>query len=91
MATELFEKNILELNFSFLTEKQESGIILTNNFEKIDSKIASPEILFSLETAKNKFNADAVYFRYGLPHPLPAGHRWLRRDRQCRCTRRPRG
>ncbi|MBK7214559.1 MAG: N-6 DNA methylase [Bacteroidales bacterium] len=64
MATELFEKNILELNFSFLTEKQESGIILTNNFEKIDSKIASPEILFSLETAKNKFNADAVYFRY---------------------------
>lgn len=64
MATELFEKNILELNFSFLSERLESGIILTNNFEKINTKIASPDILFALETAKIKFNADAVYFRY---------------------------
>jgi hypothetical protein len=28
------------------------------------SKEISPEIIFALETAKGKFDADAVYFRY---------------------------
>jgi hypothetical protein len=64
MATVLFEQNIRELNFSFLTQKKENGILLTNNYQDIDPEIASPEILFALETAKVKFSADAVYFRY---------------------------
>ena len=64
MITTLFEQNIRDLNFSLLTEKGESGILLTNNYEKIDTNLATPDILFALETAKVKFNADAVYFRF---------------------------
>ncbi len=64
MATTLFEKNILDLNFSFLTQKGESGILLTNNYVNIKKDLASPDLLFSLEIAKTKFNADAVYFRF---------------------------
>lgn len=64
MAVKLFEQHIEDLNFSFLTQKKEGGVLLTHNYEKIKSKIASPDILFALEAAKNKFKADAVYFRY---------------------------
>lgn len=64
MATALFEQNILELNFSFLSQKGEGGVLLTDNYENIDARLASPDVLFALETAKLKFNADAVYFRY---------------------------
>ena len=56
------ENNTLEDIFSPLTEDKGAGVILTNNFESI-SKEYSPEILFALETASKKFNADAVYFR----------------------------
>ncbi|HCY75048.1 MAG TPA: SAM-dependent methyltransferase [Ignavibacteriales bacterium] len=64
MSTTLFEENILKLNFSFLIEKGESGILLTEAYESLDSQLASPDILFALETAKTKFNVDAVYFRH---------------------------
>lgn len=64
MTTELFKQNIIDLNFSFLTKKRECGILLTNNYGAINSKLVSPAILFALETANIKFNADAVYFRY---------------------------
>lgn len=64
MSTHLFEQNIIDLNFSLLNDKEKSGVLLTNNFENIDSDLASPDILFALETAKIKFNADAVYFRH---------------------------
>ena len=64
MSTVVFEQNILDLKFSFLTQKRSCGILLTNNYENIDANLASPENLFALETAKIKFNADAVYFRY---------------------------
>lgn len=64
MGSALFEKNILNLNFSFLSKIGEGGVLLTNNFENISETMASPDVLFALETAKNKFNADAVYFRH---------------------------
>lgn len=64
MSVLQFKDYINELNFSFLKEKGESGILLTDTYELLDSQIASPEILFALETAKIKFNADAVYFRH---------------------------
>lgn len=59
-----FEQNIIDLNFSFLTKEGEGGVILTENYEKSDNKVASPDILFAIEIAKYKFQADAVYFRY---------------------------
>jgi methylase of polypeptide subunit release factors len=64
MSTQLFEQHILDLNFSLLDNKEKSGVLLTNNFENLNSNFASPDILFALETAKNKFQADAVYFRH---------------------------
>lgn len=64
MSTQLFEQHIINLNFSLLDDKKKSGVLLTNNFENIDPGLASPDILFALETAKIKFKADAVYFRH---------------------------
>lgn len=64
MSTQLFEQRIIDLNFSFLGDKKKSGVLLTNDFEDIDDNLASPDILFALETAKVKFKADAVYFRH---------------------------
>lgn len=64
MAITLFEQNILDLNFSFLDKNGEGGVLMTNNYEKLNEDLASPDVLFALETAKSKFNADAVYFRY---------------------------
>jgi hypothetical protein len=64
MSIKSFEQQIIELNFSFLGNNEINGVLLTNNFENINPDIVTPDILFSLETAKNKFNADAVYFRH---------------------------
>jgi len=61
---QLFEKQIINLNFSFLDSSENNGVLLTNDYENINSNVASPDILFALETAKKKFNADAVYFRH---------------------------
>ncbi len=61
---QLFEQQIINMNFSFLDRNEVNGILLTNDYENINLNIASPDILFALETAKNKFNADAVYFRH---------------------------
>lgn len=63
MPTAVFEKHIQELNFSFISDIGTSGVLLTSNYENIYEAIASPDILFALETAC-KFEADAVYFRY---------------------------
>lgn len=63
MASQLFEQNIIDLNFSFLGTNKKSGVVLTNGYEKFDFDWATPDILFALETAKNKFQADAVFFR----------------------------
>jgi len=64
MSKQLFEQHIIDLNFSLLDDNKKSGVLLTNNFEYLDLDLASPEILFALETAKKKFQADAVYFRH---------------------------
>lgn len=64
MSTTQFEKNIQELNFSFISDKETSGVLLTQNYKNLPETISAPDILFALETAKNKYEADAVYFRY---------------------------
>jgi hypothetical protein len=61
---QLFKQQIISLNFSFLNSNEKNGVLLTKDYEDINSNIATPDILFALETAKKKFNADAVYFRY---------------------------
>lgn len=64
MSITVFKQNINKLNFSFLEKAEEGGVLLTENYNSIDPKLTSPEVLFALETAKLKFKADAVYFRY---------------------------
>lgn len=64
MSNPLFEQEIQNLNFTFITERENSGVLLTDNYLEINAEIASADLLFALETAKIKFNADAVYFRY---------------------------
>ncbi|MDZ7723600.1 MAG: hypothetical protein U5R06_12560 [candidate division KSB1 bacterium] len=61
---QLFEKQIINLNFSFLDSSENNGVLLTNDYENVSFNVASPDILFALETAKKKFDADAVYFRH---------------------------
>lgn len=61
---QLFEQQIINLNFSFLNDNEINGVLLTNNYENTKLDVATPDILFALETAKKKFNADAVYFRH---------------------------
>lgn len=63
MAVTAFENNIAALDFSFKKKKVEGGVILTANYNT-RSDIVSPQELFALEIAKEKFAADAVYFRY---------------------------
>lgn len=62
MPTQLFNQHITNLNFSFLNTDNKSGLVLTEDYTAF--QWLSPDILFALETAKNKFQADAVYFRY---------------------------
>ena len=47
-----------------MKKRGEDGVILTAKYESLEKKLISPKILFALETAKTKFNADAVFFRY---------------------------
>jgi hypothetical protein len=64
-SNKLFVENIRKINFPF-TNKHEGngGVFLTNDYQNLDKSQLSPTILFALETAKEKFDADAVYFRY---------------------------
>ena len=64
MAETIFKENIDQLHFSYLNEKEMSGVVLTANYKELKQGSTSPDILFALETAKEKFDADAVYFRY---------------------------
>jgi len=64
MSIVLFENNIKLLQFPILENDGESGVVLTSDYEKLDAYSTSPNVLFALETAKTKFDADAVYFRY---------------------------
>ncbi len=64
MEVSKFENEINALKFSFIKQKEDSGVILTDNLDNISSELCTPEILFALETAKEKYKADAVYFRF---------------------------
>lgn len=65
MPSQLFEQHITDLNFSLLDKAQKtSGVLLTDSFEQVNPESTPPDILFALETAKSKFQADAVFFRY---------------------------
>lgn len=58
-----FEKNIGQLNFHFREKQGSDGILLTENF-LTKYKDLTPQEIFALESAKDKFGADAVYFRH---------------------------
>jgi len=65
MSTQLFEKHITDLNFSLLDNvEKRSGVLFTDSFEHLNPELASPDILFAVETAKIKFQANAIFFRY---------------------------
>ena len=64
MPESLFKQHITDLNFSSLDQEKKSGVLMTSDYQSTVIDLASPEILFALETAKTKFQADAVYFRY---------------------------
>lgn len=61
MISSSFRKNIEEIHVSVLSKLGESGIVFT---DEIDKAGFDASILFALETARNRFNANAVYFRY---------------------------
>ena len=61
MSTSLFRKNIEDIHVPILSELGESGIVLTNQKDTVSD---IPSIMFALETACNRFGANAVYFRY---------------------------
>ena len=61
MSTSLFRKNIEDIHVPILSGLGESGIVLTNQKDTVSD---IPSIMFALETACNRFGANAVYFRY---------------------------
>lgn len=64
MAETIFEQNITKLDFTFKEKAEAGGVVLTANYESLNNNSVTPEVIFALETAKEKFGADAVYFRY---------------------------
>ena len=62
MAATIFQKNIEKLDFSFKEGKAESGVLFTKASQNQSS--LTPQEIFSLELAREKFGADAVYFRW---------------------------
>lgn len=62
MSTGSFRKNIEDIHLPILSKWEESGIVFTDG-ATIDTS-TPPSILFAIETARKKFDASAVYFRY---------------------------
>jgi SAM-dependent methyltransferase len=62
MVANTFQKNIVKLDFSFKKGKDESGVLLTKAGQ--NQSALAPQEIFSLELAREKFDADAVYFRW---------------------------
>ena len=63
MSANPFRKNIEGIHIPILTEwNSNSGIVFTDGAVIDDN--TPPSILFSVETAREKFGASAVYFRY---------------------------
>ena len=61
MVSDSFRKNIEELHVSILSKFGDSGIVYT---DKISNVGVNASILFAIETARDRFDANAVYFRY---------------------------
>jgi hypothetical protein len=59
----IFKDKIKDLNFSVFNLKTNAGLIFTDDYEYGEIVSGYPTILFALETANKKYNADAVYFR----------------------------
>lgn len=60
VVSDIFENTINGIRVPVLAKGQEcSGVVFTNK-----NDVSDPSILFALETARSRFNADAVYFRY---------------------------
>ena len=60
VVSDIFENTINGIRVPVLAKGQKcSGVVFTNK-----NDVSDPSILFSLETARSRFNADAVYFRY---------------------------
>ena len=60
MISSSFQYNIEKTHISILS-KGESGVVFT---DEINNAEFDASILFALEIARDRFNADAVYFRY---------------------------
>lgn len=61
MSSSLFRNNIERAQISTLSVLGESGVVFTNETNSVGFE---PSIFFALEIARDRFNADAVYFRY---------------------------
>lgn len=61
MSSSLFRNNIERAQISTLSALGESGVVFTNETNSVGF---GPSIFFALELARDRFNADAVYFRY---------------------------
>ena len=61
MISSAFRNNIEKTHISILSKLGESGIVFT---DEINNTGFDASILFALEIARDRFNVDAVYFRY---------------------------
>lgn len=61
MISSSFRYNIEKTHISVLSEMGESGVVFTDEINHVDFDVS---VLFALEIARDRFNADAVYFRY---------------------------
>lgn len=60
VVSDIFENAINGIHVPVLTKGLEcSGVVFTNR-----NDVSDPSILFAIETARSRFDADAVYFRY---------------------------
>jgi methylase of polypeptide subunit release factors len=56
-----FKDKLKALNFSFFSPRTNAGVIFVDRYDK--AVVEHPNLLFGLEIAGKKYNADAVYFR----------------------------
>jgi hypothetical protein len=61
MSVQTFEQFIDELKFSMFNKDIKTGVLYTDSFD-FTRKQHTADILFAMDSAKNRFNADAVYF-----------------------------
>ena len=61
MSSSIFRNNIEKAQILPLSELGGSGVVFTNETNIVGFE---PSVFFALEIARDRFNADAVYFRY---------------------------